>query len=77
MMHGMILCVLTAKFVSCRFTQVSLMLLLSKLQESTESGEQQLTSATKAPLKEGQLAESLHAMSSNETGIAVVDIADI
>jgi hypothetical protein len=53
------------------------MLLLSKLQESTESGEQQLTSATKVPLKEGQLAESLHAMSSNETGIAVVDIADI
>jgi hypothetical protein len=55
------------------------MLLLSKLQ-SVEHGEQQTKNSTKAPIAEGQLCDSLSAMSleeSSNAGIAVVDVADI
>jgi hypothetical protein len=64
------------------YTQVSLMLLLSKLQ-SFESGKQhRKNSQNKEPVAEGQLCDSLSAMgleeeSRSNTEIAVVDVADI
>ena len=59
-----------------RYTQVSLMLLLSKLQ-SSEGGGQQLM---KAPIAKYQLCDSLEAMDLGEadnTGMTVVNVADI
>ena len=59
-----------------RYTQVSLMLLLSKLQ-SSEGGGHQLT---KAPITKDQLCDSLDAMDlggAGNTGMAVVNMADI
>ena len=59
-----------------RYTQVSLMLLLSKLQ-SNEGGGQQLT---KAPITKDQLCDSLDAMDlggAGNTGMAVANVADI
>jgi hypothetical protein len=70
-------------FDAPEYTQVSLMLLLSKLQ-SSESGEHHIDSKNgqnKEPVAEGQLCDSLSAMglqeSSSNTEIAVVDVADI
>jgi hypothetical protein len=66
----------------CRYTQVSLMLLLSKLR-SDERGERHLTNSTKAPVAEDQLCDSLNAMGLEEEGssgteiAALVDLADI
>ena len=62
----------------CRYTEVSAMLLLSKLQ-GTESSDQRAGS-TNAPLAKDTLCDSLNAMDSGEPGnmgIAVVDVADI
>jgi hypothetical protein len=53
------------------------MLLLSKLQSSEGGGQQQLT---KAPISKDQLCESLDAMDlggAGNTGMAVVNVADI
>jgi hypothetical protein len=65
----------------CRYTQVSLMLLLSKLR-SDERGERHLTNSTKSPVAEDQLCDSLNAMgleegSSGTEIAALVDLADI
>ena len=64
----------------CRYTEVSAMLLLSKLQ-GTESSDQRAGS-TNAPLAKDKLCDSLDTMDSGgpgNTGISVVtvDVADI
>jgi hypothetical protein len=67
------MCPLSRRLFVCSYTQVSWMLLLSKLQSAEHP-----KNSTDAPIAEGQLCDSLSAMGLEETsnaGVTVVDVA--